>query len=654
MCGFVGIVTTARDLGSDPRHARDAHLVHIMNQTIVHRGPDDVGYHFEPGVSLGHRRLSILDLEGGRQPMFNEDGSVCVVYNGEIYNYRELASELAAAGHTFKSRSDTEVIVHAWEEWGESCLERFRGMFAFALWDATKRKLFLARDRLGIKPLYYSVLPDGSVVFGSELKALLPHPELRRDFDLEAIEDYFAYGFIPDPKTIYRGVYKLPPAHYLLIERGRPIEQPRAYWDLSFHSDRSVDSSRASEELLELLEEAVELRMLADVPLGAFLSGGVDSSSVTAMMARLSPDPIRTFSIGFNNQSFDETAYSKQVSTICGTRHLDRYVTENLYTLIGQIANAYDEPFADSSAMPTYQLCALAREQVTVVLSGDGGDEVLAGYHRYRWHKLAETVRALIPGGVRRPLLGRLGRALPHADWGPKFQQVKATLEDIGRDSAAGYFHYMSLNSDGTRQRLYSDSLLDALDGYHAIQLIERYLDRAPGGNHVDKIQYLDLKTYLPGDILTKVDRASMAHSLEVRVPFLDHKLVEWAARLPTRLRLNRNVGKYVLKKAMERYLPRSILYREKMGFAVPLAHWLRHPLKDISRDTLNSEALRSTGLFDQKAVNTLLDEHQAGAQDHSATIWAAIMFEAFLRQGHASMAATPDPAPAENAATKS
>ncbi|MFQ5785474.1 MAG: XrtA/PEP-CTERM system amidotransferase [Alphaproteobacteria bacterium] len=631
MCGIVGIF--------DMRGKReiDRALLERMNQSQVHRGPDEGGLHLAPGIGLGHRRLSIIDLSGGRQPLYNEDHSVVVVYNGEIFNFAELTRELEASGHRFRTHCDTEVIVHAWEEWGDACVERFRGQFAFGLWDENRQTLFLARDRLGIKPLYYAVLGDGTVLFASELKALLKCPDLPRKIDVCAVEDYFAYGYVPDPRTIYRSVVKLAPAHRLVLRRGGAVAEPQAYWDIPFGDGADgLDEDEVGEELIARLRDAVDVRMIADVPLGAFLSGGVDSSSVVAMMAGLSSDPVNTCSISFGDPDYDESRYAAEVAHRYGTRHHVNQVDPDAFDLVDRLASFYDEPFADSSAMPTYRVCKLARERVTVALSGDGGDEVFAGYRRYRWHHLEEQVRSRLPDAVRAPLFGFLGAVYPKADWAPKPLRAKSTLQSVARDSVAGYFHSVSILHDGIRRRLFSSGFRRELQGYHAIEILRRCMANAPSDHHVTQIQYADMKTYLPGDILTKVDRTSMANSLEVRVPILDHPFVEWAATLPPRLKLRGREGKYVLKKALEPHLSHELLYRPKMGFAVPLASWFRGPLRGRVREALTGAILADTDMFDMAYVEKLVDQHQSGLRDHAAALWAVLMFESFLRQVHA------------------
>lgn len=629
MCGIAGIF----DL--DERRDVDRGLLQRMNDVLAHRGPDGEGTFVAPGIGLAHRRLAIIDLSGGAQPLFNEDRSVVIVFNGEIYNFQSLLRELVARGHRFRTQSDTEVIVHAWEEWGEDCLDRFRGMFAFALWDANKETLFLARDRFGEKPLYYSFLPDGRFVFGSELKALLEHPALRREIEPRAVEEFFAFGYVPDPRTIYRDVAKLPPAHKLVLQRGGGPREPRPYWDVTFEEKGGRSDAQLCEELVGRLQETVGLQMIADVPLGAFLSGGVDSSSVVAMMAKLSKKPVETCSISFGEAQFDESRYAEAVAARYGTRHHVRRVEADDIGLLQRLAEVYDEPFGDSSAVPTYRVCALAREHVTVALSGDGGDEVFAGYRRYRWHDYEERVRSLLPDPVRRPLFGFLASLYPKADWAPRPFRAKATLEGIARDSVEGYFHSVSVSTDALRQSLYSPSMRRELQGYRALEVLERHMRNAPADDHLSRVQYADMKTYLPGDILVKVDRAAMASSLEVRVPFLDHTIVEWAATLPRRSKLHRGLGKVILKKAMEPYLPEDVLYRPKMGFAVPLAAWFRGPLRSRVKEIVTGPDLAETGFFEMRTLERLVDQHQSGLSDNSAVLWLLLMFGSFMRQVH-------------------
>jgi asparagine synthase (glutamine-hydrolysing) len=505
-------------------------------------------------------------------------------------------------------------------------------MFAFALWDARTEALFLARDRLGEKPLYYSQLADGRLLFASELKSLLVHPDLDRRLDALAIEEFFALGYIPDPRSVYRGVKKLPPAHYLAVRRGGPPSEPRAYWDVRFVDSVQMRPEEVAEELVLRLRESVRMRIVADVPLGAFLSGGVDSSGVVATMARLKAEPVRTFSIAFGPRGWDESAYAAAIADLYHTDHYVREIDPNSFDLVDRLAGIYDEPFGDNSAVPTFRICAVARERVTVVLSGDGGDEVFAGYRRYRWHCAEGRVRWWLPQCVRAPVFGVLGRLYPKADRLPRPFRAKTTLQELARDAAGAYFSSVSLCGEELRGRLLSPALRRELQGYSAIDLLRWHMARSGSEHALSQVQYADLKTSLPGGILVKVDRASMANSLEVRVPLLDHTLVEWAARVPPALKLRKGEGKYVFKKALEPYIPHEVLYRPKQGFDVPLANWFRGPLRQRLCDTVLGPTLRETGLFDMRFVAALAAQHQSGVYDRSAALWTLSMFEAFLR----------------------
>jgi asparagine synthase (glutamine-hydrolysing) len=626
MCGIVGIF----DLHGNGKI--DQALLAKMNQSQVHRGPDEGGLHLEPGVGLGHRRLSIIDLASGQQPLFNEDGSVVVVFNGEIYNFQALVRELTQYGHQFRTHSDTEVIVHAWEQWGEHCVEHFRGMFAFGLWDRKQQALFLARDRLGVKPLYYAQLGNGHLIFGSELKSLLTHPLLLRELDPRAIEDYFAYGYVPEPKTIFKQARKLAPGHTLCLRRSAPLAEPKQYWDIPFSAQAIGSEAQVADELIARLREAVSIRLVAEVPLGAFLSGGVDSSAVVAMMAGAMNTPVNTCSISFGDPNFNESGYAETVAARYGTRHHALQVEQHDIDLIDQLAGLYDEPFADSSALPTYKVCQLARKRVTVALSGDGGDENLAGYRRYRWHLHEERLRQMLPLGLRKPVFGVMGRLYPKADWAPKPLRAKTTFEALARDSVAAYFHGVSIYSDAMRACLFTPDFRRSLNQYQAVDVLRRHALACPAQDPLSQVQYLDLKTYLPGDILTKVDRASMAHGLEVRVPLLDHELVEWISGLPASLKLRGTEGKYIFKKALTPYLPEQLLYRKKMGFSVPLANWFRGPMRERLQQVLLGKTLSQTGMFNMTYVQHMLDQHQSGRRDYSAPLWTLLMFESFLR----------------------
>lgn len=626
MCGISGLFDTRGLRAFDPA------LIRRMNDIQFHRGPDEGDIYQEPGVALGHRRLSIIDLSSGQQPLFNEDGSVAVVFNGEIYNFQELVPELEALGHVFRTRSDTEVIVHAWESWGEACVQRFRGMFAFGLWDRNRQTFFLARDRLGVKPLFYALLGDGTLVFGSELKVLMQHPGLDRRMDPLAVEEYFSLGYVAEPRCIFQGARKLEPGFSLCIRRGQGVPEPRAYWDVRFTLDNPVSFSDAAAELTERLRESVRLRMIADVPLGAFLSGGVDSSAVVATMAGLSKTPVNTCSIAFDDPAFNESEFAQQVADRYQTRHFVETVRSDDFDLLDTLAALYDEPYADSSAIPTYRVCQLARKHVTVALSGDGGDESFGGYRRYRTHLMEERMRSALPLGLRRPLFGLLGRAYPKADWAPRVFRAKSTFQSMARDGVQAYFHSVSILRDDMRRQLFSNSFRRELGGYNAIEVFRRHAASAATDDPLALIQYLDLKTYLVGDINTKVDRASMAHSLEVRDPLMDHPLVEWLATLPSAFKIKGQEGKYLFKKSMEPFLPQEVLYRPKMGFAVPLSRWFRGPLKDRLREVVLGDTLAETGIFNQGYLKHLMDAHQAGARDYSASLWSVMMFDAFLR----------------------
>ncbi len=627
MCGIVGIV----DLEGTREIDRD--LLSRMNESQHHRGPDEGGLHVEPGLGLGHRRLSIIDLATGQQPLFSADRSIVVTFNGEIYNFQAVRSELERLGCVFATHSDTEVIVYAWSAWGPACVERFNGMFAFAVWDRPKQTLFLARDRLGVKPLHYAMTADNHLVFGSELKSLLEHPRVSRVVDPPAVEDYFGYGYVPEPRTVFRDVWKLPPGHRMTVRRGDRSCRPEQYWDVGFHRNDAITEEAARAELVDRLREATRLRLISEVPLGAFLSGGVDSSAVVAMMAGLSADPVNTCSISFGDRDYDESRFAQQVAERYRTNHRVERVDPDDFSLVDRLAWLYDEPYADSSALPTYRVCELARRQVTVALSGDGGDESLAGYRRHRWHAYEDRVRSLLPLALRRPLFGFLGRVYPKLDWAPKVLRAKSTLQSLARDSVEGYFHSISVMGDPLRARLYSPAFKKSLGGHEAVDVMRRHAANAPTDHPLSLVQYLDLKTYLPGDILTKVDRASMAHALEVRSPFLDYQLVEWLATLPPDLKLCGREGKYLLKKAMEPHLPHEIMYRPKMGFAVPLAGWFRGPLRTTLREALLGPRMLDSGYFDRRVLEQMVDDHQSGLSDHSPALWSLLMFEGFLKR---------------------
>ncbi|MGB9110541.1 MAG: XrtA/PEP-CTERM system amidotransferase [Telluria sp.] len=627
MCGIVGIFDTRGARPIDPV------LLKRMNETQHHRGPDEGDIYTEPGVGFGHRRLSVIDLASGQQPMFNAAGDVGVVFNGEIYNYRELTAELEKLGFAFRTNSDTEAVLHAWEAWGEDCVHRLRGMFAIAVWDRTKQVMFMARDHMGVKPFFYAHLPDGMFIFGSELKSLRAHPGLSREIDPCAVEEYFAFGYVPEPKTIYAGARKLAPGYCLTVRIGQPVPEPKRWWDVPFKQHAQMTEADAAGELASRVREAVKSQLKADVPLGAFLSGGVDSSAVVAMMAGLDDKPVNTCSIAFNDKAYDESEYADQVARQYKTNHHTETVDTDDYALLDTLAGLYDEPYADSSAIPTYRVCQLARKRVTVALSGDGGDENLAGYRRYRLTMAEDAVRSKIPPALRRNVFGPLGRYYPKADWAPRVFRAKTTFESLARDLVEGYFHGVSIMSDAMRERLFTPEFRQRLQGHRAIDVMRGHAAKAPTDDPLSLIQYLDMKTYLPGDILTKVDRASMAHALEVRVPLLDHELVEWISGLSSSIKLKGGEGKYIFKKSMEHYLPHDILYRKKQGFAVPLAAWFRGPLRQRVRESLLGPILTGTGIFNTAFLAEIVEHHESGRRDYSAPIWTTLMFEAFLRK---------------------
>ena len=628
MCGIAGIFHLTDNVQLDPD------IIASMNDRQLHRGPDAGDYFFDPGVALAHRRLSIIDLEGSPQPMLSADEQACVVFNGEIYNFKELRQELCDKGYKFNTDGDTETILNAWLEWGEDCVYKLRGMFAFAIWDRKQESLFIARDRVGIKPFFYSLLPNGEFLFGSELKVLKQHPQFDKTVRNTTIEDYFTFGYIPEPHTVYQHSYKLAPGHCMLLKKGeKTLPEPTEYWDIPTQYEQELSAEEVQAELIERLKEAVDIRMVADVPLGAFLSGGVDSSGIVALMAQLQSDPVNTCAIGFDVKQFDETEYAKQVANRYKTNHREEVVGQDDFELIDQLASLYDEPYADSSAMPTFRVCELARKHVTVALSGDGGDELFAGYRRYKMHVTEDKVRNFLPHSIRKPIFGPLGRLYPKLDWAPKFLRAKTTFQSMAMDTVQGYYNSISLLREDERRKLFSDEYNASLGDYSSLEVFRKYGDKVKHLDPMKIAQYIDMKTYLVGDILTKVDRASMAHSLEVRVPLLDHKFVEWAFKTPSSHNLYDGIGKYSFKHSLESHLPHDVLYRKKMGFSVPLANWFKGPLKQRLYDNLLSEQMTSSGYFNQKQLKKLIDDHVSGMRDNSAPLWTLMMFESFMRQ---------------------
>ena len=615
MCGICGIFEHER------RTNVPGELVHRMNQTMVHRGPDDGGVFVGPGIGLGHRRLSIIDVAGGHQPMSNEDDTIWVLLNGEIYNYPELRAELLQRGHKFKTRSDTEAIVHLYEDYAENCFAKLRGMFSIAIWDSRERKLVLARDRVGKKPLFYAA-DRSRVLFGSELKALLAGDSLTRDIDDQALSDYFSFGYIPAPKTIYRSVRKVMPGHYLVASAAGVRET--CYWDLSFSNVEEHSEAEWGERLRHELCEATRVRLMSDVPLGAFLSGGIDSSGVVAMMSHLMKRQVTTCSIGFEEEKYNEAKYARQVSRLFHTDHHEEVVQPNAIEIVDKLAWHFDEPFADSSAIPTYYVSKIARSQVTVALGGDGGDESFAGYRRYKLDYYENRLRSHVPAALRRNVFGPLGELYPALAWAPRVFRAKATFQSLSRSPLEGYFNSVSYFRPDDKTRLFSSDFRSRLGGYNSIDVFRNYYDRADTDDPLSKIQYLDIKTYLTDDILTKVDRASMAVSLEVRAPMLDHKFMECIASIPSNLKLRNGMGKYILKKALEPKLPAEILYRSKQGFAIPLDQWFRRELKDMAHHIIVET---TDGILNPGFLKKIWNQHQKGTYDRSALLWATLMF---------------------------
>lgn len=615
MCGISGIF----QFNSRLPVSREA--VQRMNDSLRHRGPDDQGIYTGPGIGLGHRRLSIIDVAGGHQPIFNESGEICVLLNGEIYNYPSLRQHLLAKGHRFATHSDTEAIVHLYEEYGEACFERLNGMFAIALWDLRNRKLLLARDRAGEKPLYYSTEKD-RLIFGSELKALLAADSLSRDIDPQALSDYFSFGYVPAPKTIYRFVRKLNPGFYLVVtDQGT---QEKEFWRLSFENVEDRSEQSWCDRLDERLSEVTRMRLMSDVPLGAFLSGGVDSSSVVAMMSRAMTQPVTTCSIGFRETEYDESAFARQIARQFKTDHFEEVVQPSATETMNKLVWHYDEPFADSSAIPTYYVSRIARQRVTVALGGDGGDENFAGYRRYYYDQFENRLRGLVPKPLRRSVFGPLGEMYPPLLRAPRVFRGKSVLQSLSRSPLQGYFNEVSIFKPHDKTELLSDDFISSLHGYDSIQVFQHHYDRAGTSDLLSRIQYVDIKTYLPDDILTKVDRASMAVSLEVRAPFLDHQFMQEVATIPSSLKLRGRTGKYILKRALRKTLSDDVLYRNKQGFAVPLKKWFRGELRDMAYESICNTR---DGILDQGYLRRIWQQHQEGVLDRSPQLWSVLMF---------------------------
>jgi asparagine synthase (glutamine-hydrolysing) len=622
MCGIAGFVDYWDSHGSEFERGR---LLKDMCDVIRHRGPDDDGFLLKPGVALGMRRLSIIDLAGGAQPISGEDGSVTIVFNGEIYSFHELRHELEQRGHIFKTHSDTEAIVHAYEEYGPDCVKHLRGMFAFAIWDDKKRELYIARDRVGKKPLYYTVTHAGTLVFGSEIKSILQHPDVKREINLEALDAYLTVGYVPDPFSIFQKINKLPPGHYLTFASGRLAIQQ--YWDFKFEPRESRKPEDYLDELRALLDESVRLRLISDVPLGAFLSGGVDSSTVVALMAQNMNQPVKTFSIGFHEDSYNELKYARLTAKKLGTDHHEFFVTPQICDVINDLVWHFDEPFADPSAIPTFMVSKLARDHVTVALSGDGGDELFAGYTHY---VVQESRRAFssLPRALRQGIMRPISYRLPHGTWGRNY------LHNISLDPIDRYLDSLSYFTELRKDSLYTSDFRNALRTKDQVaRSFREYASRVKTDEPLDQLLYIDGKTYLPGDILTKVDRMSMATSLEVRVPLLDHKLIEFVTKVPASLKLTGTETKQLLKRVAKDLIPAEILDRPKQGFGIPLEQWINRQLRDQIHETLREDRTRQRGYVNSDYVDLILDEHHKGRRDHSFSLWALLILELWHRR---------------------
>ena len=621
MCGIAG------KLASSMHAPIDRDLLAAMAERVAHRGPDDAGYYVGAGIGLAHRRLSIVDAEGGHQPLANEDGTVQVVFNGEIYNFVELRRELISRGHRFRTRSDTEVIVHGYEEWGTECVTRLRGMFAFGVWDARARRLMLARDRVGVKPLYYSVPAGGGVVFASEIKSILADPAVSREWSAEALDAYLTLLYVPGPATIYRNIHKLAPGHVLVAERGQV--RIRRYWDLQFTGNG--DSAREQDyldQLDALLRESVAIRLSADVGVGAFLSGGIDSTAVVAYMVETSRSPVLASAVGFNEEPFNEIESARAVANHLQCGLTTTIVTPDIGDLLSRLAWHFDEPFADSSAIPTYYVSAAARERGPVALSGDGGDELWAGYAKHRVEQWEGRARAWLgTAGCR--VAGAFGHVLPLSIKGAR------SLRHLGVTPAAACAdkHAYGQFEGPLRRDLYSGDFQAHVRGSDPFASFRDAYAACSSRDPVDRALYVDVKTYLVDDILTKVDRMSMAVSLETRVPLLDHRLIEFAASVPASLKLRRGVGKYLLRELLARRVPRAILDRPKHGFSAPIGEWLRGPLAGIAHDLLFDGRLEERGIFHPASVARLWNDHQHGRHDHRHRLWSLVMLELWFRQ---------------------
>jgi asparagine synthase (glutamine-hydrolysing) len=619
MCGIAGV------LYADPDRPPEQKVLEAMSQAIAHRGPDADGFLVEPGIGLVHRRLSIIDLAGGDQPIPNEDGSIQIVYNGEIYNFEKLREGLEKKGHRFRTRSDTEVIVHLYEEEGDRAVERLRGMFTFALWDRPKKQLVLARDRLGIKPLYL-YRDQEKVIFGSELKAILAHPNVDRTIDPAAVEDYLAFGMVPGPRTIFRHAEKLQPAHVVSLRSADLQKAPCRYWQLRFEPDLKPTAEEWQEAIRAKLEETVRLHLIADVPVGAFLSGGMDSSVMVALSAGATQGPLQTFSIGFQDESFSELPYAREVAQQFGTQHVEEIVTPDAVSLVDELTHFYDEPFADSSAIPTYLVSRLAARSVKVALSGDGGDEAFGGYGRYA-HDLNEAaLRKCFPTWFRSKILGPLGRAWPKTDWLPRPLRAKTRLTNLSLDADDAYANTLSACRRPLRRQLMAPHLGEQLNGHEPERIIRSGHANGPKGDALGGMIAADVESILPDDFLVKVDRASMAHGLEVRPPLLDHELLELAGQIPSTMKVRKGTTKWIFKEAYRSKLPVGFVDRKKHGFEMPVDSWLRDPLRETIEEHVLGLHSPVAQFIDKAVARRLYDAHVAGKSRQGQVLWSLLM----------------------------
>jgi asparagine synthase (glutamine-hydrolysing) len=625
MCGIAGVVY------ADRHHPVDSLLVKRMIRIQRYRGPDAEGYHFGDGVGLGHCRLSIIDLAGGDQPIYNEDGTKVVILNGEIYNFAQLREQLESLGHSFRTRSDTEVLVHAYEAWGEKCVEHLWGMFAFAIWDNSARTLFLARDRVGKKPLYYAV-DKRRLIFGSELKSVVQDPLLERTVNHEALDSYLTFRTVTAPRTIFRDIFQLLPGHTLTLHNGQV--RVREYWDLEFPEARPKSENEYNEELSALFSEAVGCRLISDVPLGAFLSGGVDSSAVVATMAAVSKEPVLTETAGFQERKWDESGYAQAVAGRLGTDHHKVIVMPRSSEILPRLVWHLDEPFADPSAIPTYYVCRAARERVTVALSGDGGDEIFGGYQRrYSKTLLAASIRRWLPEWFQQKLVRPLGSYYPKWDRLPRALRLKYFLLSLSMPFEQAYSHDKSfLFRPEMKTGLYTADMHAAANGTDPVNFVEPMFRRVRAKDPLTQIMYVDFKTTLSNDMLTKVDRMSMANSLEVRCPLLHHRLIEFGARLPADMKYRGKTTKYLLKRYLERWLPRELIHRPKMGFSVPLDLWLQGELRPLAEELLLSSRASARGYFEHKAVQALWKAHGSSMSNYAPQLWGLMVLELWHR----------------------